>query len=113
MQTAEVNYTTVEKKFYFLRLVPCRPDFAQTMSENEQTIMQMHGRYWREKADQGIMLVFGPVFDPAGTYGIGILRVDSEEQMKALVAADPALTSGLHKTVETFPMRAVVGKLDV
>jgi hypothetical protein len=38
----------MNKKYYFIRLVPRRADFAQTMSEEERSIMMRHVDYWRE-----------------------------------------------------------------
>ncbi len=71
--------------------------------------MQRPVAYWSEKASQGIALVFGPVMDPKGTYGIGIYRVEDEAEMRRMLDADPA--NGLLK-YEVLPMaRAVVGTL--
>ena len=69
--------------------------------------MDKHVAYWSEKAAQGIALVFGPVMDPKGVYGIGIYKVQDEAEMRALIDHDPA--NGLLK-YEVLPMlRAVVG----
>ena len=73
-----------------MKLIPSRPTFAQDMTNEERTIMQQHVVYWKDYMEQGIMLVFGPVLDPAGVYGLGILEVDDEEQAKTLMANDPA-----------------------
>lgn len=94
----------MQKIHYLIKLVPNRPTFAQDMTDDERAIMQQHIAYWKEYLDSGIMLVFGPVFDPAGVYGIGIIEVDSEEQAKALMANDPASTINHY---EYHKMRAV------
>jgi len=63
--------------------------------------------YWLDKATQGIAIVFGPVMDPNGVYGIGIYQVTDEAEMRALLQADPA-NGLLH--YDLLPMaRAVVG----
>jgi uncharacterized protein len=36
------------------------------------------------------MLVFGPVLDPNGVYGLGIVAVDNEERVSGLISKDPA-----------------------
>ncbi len=95
----------MDKKYFVLYLRPCRPDFAQTMSDKERNIMQQHVAYWAKYLEQGIMLVFGPVYDPSGAYGLGIVAADSEEQLLSLMANDPA--SEINK-YEHFPMRAVM-----
>ena len=58
-----------------------------------------------------MMLVFGPVSEPKGTYGISILAVDTATQAKSLIDNDPTVRAGLPTSVEFFPMRAVVSKL--
>ncbi len=69
--------------------------------------MEKHVAYWSEKAAQGIAIVFGPVMDPKGVYGIGVYQVQDEAEMRNLIERDPA--NGLLK-YEVLPMaRAVVG----
>jgi uncharacterized protein len=34
------------KAYYAVKLLPPRPDFAQAMSVDEQSIMQQHAVYW-------------------------------------------------------------------
>jgi len=92
------------KKHYMIKLNPSRPTFAQDMTDAERAIMMQHIAYWKTYLDQGTMLVFGPVLDPAGTYGLGIVEVDDEEQLKTLLANDPASTINVY---EYHPMRAV------
>jgi hypothetical protein len=55
----------MDKQYFFVKLNPCRPDFAQTMTTEENNIMQEHVAYWIKYMQEGKMLVFGPVFDPA------------------------------------------------
>jgi hypothetical protein len=94
----------MDKKYYVLYLIPVRPDFAQTMSDEERKIMQQHIVYWSGYMDKGIMLIFGPVFDPKGAYGLGIVAVDDENQLLTLLGNDPASTINKY---EYYPMRAV------
>ncbi len=96
----------MDKKHYVLYLNPCRPDFAQTMTAEERMMMQMHIGYWKHHLDKGTVLVFGPVLDPAAVYGLGIVAVDTEEQLQALIANDPAAAINRY---EYHPMLAVVG----
>jgi uncharacterized protein len=96
-----------EKKHFLLKLIPPRPSFQQDMSDDERNIMNHHIIYWRDLMEKGIVLVFGPVSDPKGPYGLGIIEVDSEEQVKIITANDPASQLGKY---EVFPMRAVTSK---
>jgi len=59
-----------------------RPDFAQTMTDEERSIMMKHITYWTEIMNQGKVLAFGPVLDPKSVYGLGIIAVDTEQEVK-------------------------------
>jgi len=95
----------MEKRYFFLKLVPRRPSFAQDMTNEERAIMMQHVAYWKKFLDEGKVLVYGPVMDPAATYGMGIVIANDEEEVKALIAGDPA---GQINNYEYYPMRAVV-----
>jgi uncharacterized protein len=74
------------------------------MNEAERAIMMQHVTYWNSLMEQGKVVVFGPVMDPAGAYGMGVIETESEESLQALLDADPA------KTINDYvhwPMRAV------
>lgn len=93
------------KKHYFLKLNPPRTTFAQDMTAEENKIMQRHVIYWKELMDKGIVIAFGPVFDPACTYGIGIIEIADEALLHEIQMNDPALKAG--NKYETYPMRAI------
>ena len=95
----------MDKKYFVLHLLPSRPDFAQTMSDDETAIMMEHIGYWTEKMNLGKVLVFGPVLDPRAVYGLGIVAVDSEQEVEEFIANDPA---GKINKYEYFPLRAMV-----
>jgi len=94
-----------EKKYYYIRLNPPRPSFAQDLTEEEKKIMQEHGAYWRDLQAKGYVLVFGPVLDPKGVFGVGIIEVEDESLLVEFEKNDPALKAG--NTYEVYPMRAV------
>ena len=93
-------------KFYFCRLLPPRPDFAQTLSTDEARLMQEHAAYWRGLLEQGRTVIFGPVAAPEGTYGIGILSLPDDDDPKDVVAADPVSAAGFR--YEVAPMLQAV-----
>lgn len=74
------------------------------MTDGEKAIMHKHVGYWTALLNDGIAIVFGPVMAPGGGYGAGVVTVDSEDQLKEIIANDPA--NGLNN-YEYFPMRAV------
>ncbi len=73
--------------------------------------MQQHAAYAKEMADKGIALVFGPVADPAGAWGLGIVECDDESGVKAFIENDPVIRSNIGAEYKVFPMiRAMVAK---
>ena len=92
------------KQQYYLKLNPPRPTFMMDMTAEEKEIMQKHVEYWTKLMTENIAIVFGPVMDPKGVYGVGVVSVDTEEVLKWIISNDPA--NGLNK-YEYFPMRAM------
>jgi len=90
---------------YFLKLNPCRPTFAQDMTAEERAIMMQHVAYWADLMNKGLVVAFGPVMDPKEVYGVGIVEVEDEEQLKELIKNDPATSINRY---EYYPMRAVI-----
>ncbi len=52
--------------------------------------MQNHAAYWADLMGNGRVHVFGPVFDPDGVYGMGVVHGEDEADIHALLAKDPA-----------------------
>ncbi len=95
--------------YYFVTTDNPRSTFQQDMTAEERDIMNRHVAYWSEKAKDGISIVFGPVLDPNGVYGIGIHRVKDEAEMRELIEHDPAKDLLKYKIL---PMaKAIVGTL--
>ena len=90
---------------YFLKLNPSRPTFAQDMTTEERAVMMQHVAYWTELMNKGLVVVFGPVMDPKEVYGVGVVEVEAEEQLKELIENDPATSINRY---EYYAMRAVI-----
>jgi len=93
-----------EKKHFFVKLVPPRATFMMDMTDAEKAIMQQHVVYWGKLLEKGMAIAYGPVLDPKGAYGVGIICVDTDDELQEMIANDPA--NGLNK-YEYAPMRAV------
>ncbi|HEY7684247.1 MAG TPA: YciI family protein [Gemmatimonadales bacterium] len=93
---------------YFCRLIPPRPDFADTMSPEEGRLMQQHVAYWLQMMDRGRVIVFGPVADPRGNYGLAILSLEDGEDPQAVTTRDPTIEAGVGFSYEIAPMPRVV-----
>ncbi|WP_121811599.1 YciI family protein [Mucilaginibacter kameinonensis] len=85
------------KKHYVIKLIGKRPTFPNDMTEDERLIMQAHSEYLKGKMKEGLVLIFGPVFDPKGVYGLGIVVVDDEAQVQEIIANDPANALGTYE----------------
>lgn len=79
---------------FVLRLMAPRPDFALTMSDEERAVMGRHAAYWQPLVDAGRMVVFGPILDSTGSWGLGVVEADDEAELRTFAAGDPAVTSG-------------------
>ncbi|MGH9027453.1 MAG: YciI family protein [Acidimicrobiia bacterium] len=88
---------------YVFKLIPPRPTFVQDMSETESEIMDRHFSYWEAILESGQAVVYGPVADPSGTWGLGVIEVENEEEARALAIGDPAVDSGM-ATFDLHPM---------
>ena len=75
------------------------------MTTDERAIMLEHVAYWTDQMKQGRVHVFGPVLDPNGVYGIGVVEVDSQADVEELIQHDPA--TGINN-YEVYPMKAVL-----
>jgi uncharacterized protein YciI len=79
---------------YVFRLKAPRPTFALDMSEDERAIMRRHAAYWQPLVESGQMVVFGPVLDSSGSWGLGVVQADDEDELRAFAAGDPVVTTG-------------------
>jgi uncharacterized protein YciI len=94
---------------YFLyKLIPPRPTFAQDMTAEERAIMQEHSTYWTNLADEDIAIAVGPVADPAGTWGLGIIEVGTEAEAQKIRDSDPATKSNRGFKSEIFAMPRLI-----
>ncbi|WP_242689168.1 YciI family protein [Pedobacter sp. SYSU D00535] len=85
------------------KLIPPRPTFHLDMNEEEKAVMESHILYWNGLFAERKTLVYGPVLDPKGVFGLAILEVESEEEAQQMISEDPAVTSGINQ-YELLPM---------
>ncbi len=77
-----------------MRLAGPRPTFALDMSDEERGIMARHAAYWQPWIESGRMVVFGPVLDASGSWGLGVVEADDEGELREFAAGDPVVTTG-------------------
>jgi uncharacterized protein YciI len=90
---------------FVFRLKAPRPTFALDMTDEEREIMGRHAAHWRRFIDSGQMVVFGPVLDSGGSWGLGVVEAEDEEQLRAFAASDPVVSTGT-ATIEIGRMLA-------
>ena len=95
----------MSQTLFLFRLIPPRADFAQTMTAEEQQAMAGHMEYWQRLLDDGRVVVYGPVADPEGVWGLGVLRAADRAEVLAIGARDPSVTAG----VNTFEVFEIMG----
>ena len=91
-------------KTFFCKLIAPRPTFGQDMTQEEAALMQEHAVYWRDWMARGHVVTFGVVADPAGVFGIGVVEVDDDAQVRDLTDSDPTVKSGRGFRFEVHPM---------
>ena len=79
---------------FVFRLKAPRPTFAVDMTDAEREIMGRHAAYWQPFIDSGQMVIFGPVLDATGSWGLGVIEAEDEEALRAFAAGDPVVTTG-------------------
>ena len=82
---------------FFFKIIPPRATFAHDMTDEERGLMQQHAAYAKELFESGLLLAYGPVLDPEGSFGIGLLEMDSMEQADAMAKNDPSVKVGLNR----------------
>ena len=92
---------------FFCKLIAPRPTFPFDMDESEQALMGRHAAYWAGMCQEGAVLVYGPVMDPKGPYGMGIFEGADEADVKRRTGADPVMQAGIGFRIEITPMRAM------
>ncbi len=90
---------------FLFKLVSPRPTFPMDMTESERKVMQDHVVYWTGLRDKGNGIVFGPVLDPKGVWGVAVVETPDEATARAILANDPVEKAGLSR-IEVYPMGA-------
>src|SRR5215475_6936234 len=96
--------------YYLCRLIAPRPAFAAEMTPAEAKAMHEHVAYWTDLLSKGKVIAFGPVLDPKGPWGVGIVSVGDAAELRELQANDPAINAQIGLGYEAFEMPRLVHK---
>ena len=88
---------------FVFRLIPPRASFALDLTPEERALMDRHSDHWDPMVDAGRVVVLGPVMDGSGSWGLGVVEAEDEEEIRAFAAADPAVADGMLR-LEFGPM---------
>jgi len=94
--------------YFHMKLVPPRKTFPFDATDAENAAMAEHAAYWRAKAAARTAIVAGPVFDPAGAFGVVVVETTDEAAAKALGENDPVVKAGLGFAFETALMPSLI-----
>lgn len=89
--------------FFFARLIANRPNFAMSMTADEQATMRAHVEFLHGLVAAGTLVVAGPVLDPAGVFGMAVFEAESMEAIHRLLERDPAKAIGRYELVPMGP----------
>lgn len=101
---ADLRASTHPQQYFLFKLIPPRSNFMFDASPEELDLMRVHGVYWRGQLAAGKIVAFGPVADPAGGWGVGILRAANAQEAQGLTDDDPVMVAGKGFRFEVFPM---------
>jgi uncharacterized protein YciI len=95
-------------KYFFCKLTPPRPTFMIDMTDAERQLMRQHVAYWSELAAKGSAIVFGPVADPQGGYGVAVIEAPDEAAVRELSTHDPVITASVGFSYAIYSMPQAV-----
>jgi uncharacterized protein len=93
------------KKYFMVIIHPPRPDFDQTKTDDEFKLIVSHELYWRILMKKGHVVVFGPVLDPKGIYGMAVVAAESTEELDSFIKSDPGARINHY---EYYQMQAII-----
>lgn len=93
-----------DKKHFLYKLIPPRPTFHMDMNAHEKDVMTTHQGYWVTLIEQRTAVIYGPVFDPTGVWGMGVIEASTDEDAVSVANNDPAVSSGTC-TYQLIPMQ--------
>jgi uncharacterized protein YciI len=75
--------------------------------------MGQHAAYWSGLVERGVAIVFGPVLEPSGVWGLAIVDVADEKTAARLTDDDPVIRSGNGFRYDIHPMPQAVVRTSV
>lgn len=89
---------------YFIH--PPRPNFAETMTEEESAVWEVHFERYLRLLDEGTLILAGPTLGPVNT-GVFIFEAEDEASARKVMEEDPVISGG-YATGELRPFRVSI-----
>lgn len=93
---------------YLLRLRHARPTFPFDATDAEKAGMAAHAAFWQQQVDEGPAIAVGPVFDPAGAWGMALVAASDEAEAHRLSQSDPIVGMDLGFAYEVLPVPSLI-----
>jgi uncharacterized protein YciI len=101
------RHAMTQEFIYVIR--PKRANFIETITAEEQAIIDQHFQYLQDLTEQKVMVLVGRCED--ASFGIAVFRAESLEQAKRITEEDPAIKYGI-MDVELKPFRIALRSKD-
>ena len=94
---------------FLYRLTPARADMLKTgLTPQEQAITAEHFDYLKDLHAKGILILAGRTLNTdESSFGIVVIRAESEDAARRIMNTDPGLVKGLQKAT-LFPYRVAL-----
>ena len=89
-------------KEYIYLIHPFRHEFFECPTPFEEQVMDAHFEYLKQAASIGTLVLAGPCLDE--TFGVVVLRADSDEAARQFMLNDPSVKSNV-MMAELHPMK--------
>ena len=94
---------------FLYRLTPARADMLKTgLTPQEQAITAQHFDYLKDLHARGILILAGRTLNTdESSFGIVVIRAESEDAARRIMNADPGVVKGLQRAT-LFPYRVAL-----
>jgi uncharacterized protein YciI len=92
---------------YIYLIHPLRHEFFNSPTSQEEAVMEAHFEYLKKATQEGVVLLAGPCLDE--TFGVVVLKADSDEAAKVFMLNDPSVKSNV-MMAELHPMKVSLMK---
>jgi uncharacterized protein YciI len=98
------------KQLFLLTLSPSRPNFIETLTEDEKEKISEHFEYFKLLMEKDVLFMAGRT--DSASLGLGMLFAKNHTEALNIVKADPAIIAGVfYYNIETFSIALLNGRL--